>query len=197
MPSLLSLWKTFAFKTQTFKLFWPLWLHCLLLLLDKSHVISKLLLKSLNKCVTVVALSISPDLVNISTLTLVDQVWLSLKKLFTSNSLHFTPYFFCFEKNHFISLTFVDFLGVTGNGKLLLVHGYCANGNPFTASDFTNYLEFNDPNANRNLDTFANLILDFAEKNSVDSYSIVAHSQVFPTIYYIYWFYREDLPLCI
>lgn len=63
------------------------------------------------------------------------------------------------------------------NHKLLLVHGYCADGPPYSQSDFTDYVVFDDPYANRNLQEFAELILKVAQDNKVDVFSIVAHSQ--------------------
>jgi len=62
-------------------------------------------------------------------------------------------------------------------GKVILVHGYCSDGTPFSESDFTNYAVFRDPNANRNLDEFANLIINFANAQGIASFSIIGHSQ--------------------
>eukprot|EP00817_Percolomonadidae_sp_ATCC50343_P006788 CAMPEP_0117422914 /NCGR_PEP_ID=MMETSP0758-20121206/3672_1 /TAXON_ID=63605 /ORGANISM="Percolomonas cosmopolitus, Strain AE-1 (ATCC 50343)" /LENGTH=614 /DNA_ID=CAMNT_0005205847 /DNA_START=360 /DNA_END=2204 /DNA_ORIENTATION=- len=62
--------------------------------------------------------------------------------------------------------------------KLILSHGYCAEGSPFPAEDFNkeNNVElFDDPNANRNNDDFAIRLGTFAE--AFDSFSVVAHSQ--------------------
>lgn len=63
------------------------------------------------------------------------------------------------------------------SAKLLLIHGYCSDAHAWPISDFENALVFSDPNANRNLDEFANLIIKFAEDNGVQAYSVVAHSQ--------------------
>lgn len=63
------------------------------------------------------------------------------------------------------------------NRKLLIVHGYCADGPPFSSEDFTDYIFFNDPLANRNLQLFAEMIVSLARDNKVDVFSIVAHSQ--------------------
>lgn len=59
--------------------------------------------------------------------------------------------------------------------KLLLVHGYCAAGNPFSEEDFTNYEAFLDPSQSRSNDEFAKLIAEFAQDFS--SVSIIGHSQ--------------------
>jgi hypothetical protein len=49
-----------------------------------------------------------------------------------------------------------------GSGKIILVHGYCSSGDAFPVEDFTDYLVFNDPEQNRDLDEFANLVMSFA-----------------------------------
>jgi len=63
------------------------------------------------------------------------------------------------------------------NGKKILVHGYCSDALAWPADDFTDYIYFSDPNANRKIDEFARLVMDFANSSDVDSYSIIAHSQ--------------------
>lgn len=59
--------------------------------------------------------------------------------------------------------------------KVLLIHGYCSNNNPFTTSDFTNFVEFLDAKQSRSNDEFAQLIAKLA--SNYDSVSLVAHSQ--------------------
>lgn len=65
---------------------------------------------------------------------------------------------------------------VVGGHNLLLVHGYCAGGNPWPLSDFSGAIEiFSDPEANRSHDEFALLIKALAD--TTKSSGIVAHSQ--------------------
>lgn len=65
---------------------------------------------------------------------------------------------------------------VAGGHNLLLIHGYCAGGNPWPVSDFSGGLEiFGDPNANRSHDEFALLIKALGDGSK--SYGTVAHSQ--------------------
>jgi len=72
-------------------------------------------------------------------------------------------------------------------GKVVLVHGYCAVGNPFTTSSFTDYLVFSDPNKNRHNDEFALLIKSFIEPYG--KVSFVAHSQGGHATLHLYTFY--------
>lgn len=63
-----------------------------------------------------------------------------------------------------------------GNGnKLVVSHGYCANGNPWSAEDFTDHVVFEDYEQNRSNDEFAQLLRKFSE--DFDGISLVAHSQ--------------------
>jgi len=39
-------------------------------------------------------------------------------------------------------------------GKIVLIHGYCASGNPFSTTNFQNFIVFSDPQANRGTDAF-------------------------------------------
>ncbi len=60
--------------------------------------------------------------------------------------------------------------------RLFLVHGYCADGNPFPQGDFSGALSvFADPAANRGHDAFAQTIL--VQGAPMKSYGVVAHSQ--------------------
>eukprot|EP01080_Neovahlkampfia_damariscottae_P005438 gene5438-9251_t len=63
-----------------------------------------------------------------------------------------------------------------GKGKIVLTHGYCAGGNPFTTDKFENFVAFNDPSANRAIDDFALLLKSFIEPHK-EGVSFVAHSQ--------------------
>ncbi|MFI4854813.1 MAG: hypothetical protein ACIAQF_07545, partial [Phycisphaerales bacterium JB065] len=64
---------------------------------------------------------------------------------------------------------------VAGGHNLLLVHGYCADGNPWPLSDYTGALEiFSDPNSSRSHDEFALLIKAVAD--TTKSSGVVAHS---------------------
>ncbi|KAL9657411.1 hypothetical protein ABK040_014398 [Willaertia magna] len=63
----------------------------------------------------------------------------------------------------------------SNNHKVVLVHGYCSGYTPFTESDFSNYVIFSDPEANRNNDEFARLVLEVS--NQFNSVSFVSHSQ--------------------
>ena len=76
-------------------------------------------------------------------------------------------------------------------GKLMLVHGYCAGGNPFPTSQFSNYIVFSDPNKNRTHDQFANLIKNFGA--AYPSFGIVAHSQGGAASLHLYTYYWSGL----
>lgn len=62
-------------------------------------------------------------------------------------------------------------------GKIVLVHGYCSGGNPFTESDFTDIIVYHDPNANKPTDVFAQELKEFIEPYISEGVSFVAHSQ--------------------
>ncbi len=72
-------------------------------------------------------------------------------------------------------------------GKVMLIHGYCAGGNPFPVSQFTNYAVFNDPNQSRTHDQFANLIRNFGAQ--FPSFGAVAHSQGGAASLHLYTYY--------
>ena len=58
----------------------------------------------------------------------------------------------------------------------MLVHGYCTKSpGPFTRSHFTDAVYFEDYSANRKLDQFANMVMQFGEQ--FPSFSVVSHSQ--------------------
>ncbi|GAM21029.1 hypothetical protein SAMD00019534_042040 [Acytostelium subglobosum LB1] len=84
----------------------------------------------------------------------------------------------------------------TGNGKLILVHGYCAKLDPFTLGDFENYASFRDFSQNRPTDTFAKMIADFAA-NLTDGFSLVSHSQGGLASLHLATFYHSYLDLSL
>ncbi len=60
--------------------------------------------------------------------------------------------------------------------RLLLVHGYCSGGNPFTTSHFTGDVGvFADVDQNRTHDSFAQVLL--AQGSAMKSFGVAAHSQ--------------------
>lgn len=60
--------------------------------------------------------------------------------------------------------------------RLMLVHGYCSDGNPFTVSQFSGDLaEFIDAGQNRSHDEFAQQML--AQGSAMKSFGVAAHSQ--------------------
>ncbi len=76
-------------------------------------------------------------------------------------------------------------------GKLMLVHGYCAGGNPFPTSQFSSNIVFSDPNQSRSHDQFANLIKNFGA--AYPSFGIVAHSQGGAASLHLYTYYWSGL----
>ncbi|EFA77167.1 conditioned medium factor [Heterostelium album PN500] len=82
----------------------------------------------------------------------------------------------------------------TGNGKLMLVHGYCANGNPFSTEDYTNWVAFEDPQENRPTNTFAQMVGEFGEAIT-DGFSIVGHSQGGLVALHLATYYHSNLDL--
>lgn len=81
---------------------------------------------------------------------------------------------------------------LAGGHNLLLVHGYCAGGNPWPLSDYTGALEiFSDPNANRSHDQFALLIKALAD--TTKSAGVVAHSQGGCASLHLYTYYFSAL----
>jgi len=81
----------------------------------------------------------------------------------------------------------------TAGGKVILVHGYCSNGDAWPVEDFTDYVVFKDPQANRDLDSFANLLMQFGSNQGLSSYSIVAHSQGGMTALHLASYYWSGL----
>jgi len=77
--------------------------------------------------------------------------------------------------------------------RVLLVHGYCTNSNPFSTEDFTNFAEFLDSKQSRSNDEFAQLIAKFGAEYS--SISVVAHSQGGPAALHLlnnYWSHLDN-----
>merc|ERR1711974_292449 len=61
---------------------------------------------------------------------------------------------------------------------LALIHGYCAQSNPFSANDFTQKSVFlGGLGQNLSHDQFAKAILAWEAENAWDCFAIVAHSQ--------------------
>lgn len=80
----------------------------------------------------------------------------------------------------------------TGSHALMLVHGYCSDGAPFPAAQFTGALaQFSDPYAARSNDEFAQLIAGFGA--SFKSYGSVCHSQGGLASLHLYAFYWSGL----
>lgn len=67
----------------------------------------------------------------------------------------------------------------TNGGKIVVSHGYCAKGNPFTSApgDWTDVLFFADPLQGRSHDAFAQQVVKFAESQGLSSFSFFGHSQ--------------------
>ena len=81
---------------------------------------------------------------------------------------------------------------VAGGHNLMLVHGYCAGGNPWPSADFSGSLEvFSDPNQNRSHDEFANLL--FSLGSGSKSFGIIAHSQGGAAALHLWTYYFSGL----
>jgi hypothetical protein len=76
-------------------------------------------------------------------------------------------------------------------GKILLVHGYCADGNPFTTDHFTDAAVFSDPSQSRSNDAFAQLVGQRMEDTGATS--IAAHSQGGPAALHLLAYYHSGL----
>ncbi|MEM1453032.1 MAG: choice-of-anchor X domain-containing protein [Planctomycetota bacterium] len=85
-----------------------------------------------------------------------------------------------------------DVLPRLPNPGLVLVHGYCAGGNPWPNADFSQpKFGFSDPGQNRSHDEFANLIV--SQASAYTSYGIVGHSQGGPAALHLLTFYQSPL----
>lgn len=81
---------------------------------------------------------------------------------------------------------------VAGGHNLLLVHGYCADGNPWPPGNFSGAIEvFSDPEANRSHDQFALLLKALAD--TTKSSGVVAHSQGGCAALHLYTYYFSAL----
>ncbi len=81
---------------------------------------------------------------------------------------------------------------VSPGHQLLLVHGYCSGGNPFTVSHFTGDVSiFDDPNQSRTLDAFAQLLL--SQGSAAKSFGVVGHSQGPMAALHLYTYYWSGL----
>eukprot|EP01119_Soliformovum_irregulare_P007176 TRINITY_DN1957_c0_g1_i1.p1 TRINITY_DN1957_c0_g1~~TRINITY_DN1957_c0_g1_i1.p1 ORF type:complete len:654 (-),score=206.29 TRINITY_DN1957_c0_g1_i1:114-2075(-) len=60
---------------------------------------------------------------------------------------------------------------------LMMVHGYCSDGNPFPTQHFTNAAFFSKPKANLSNQNFTKEVAAYAATLSMDAYSIIGHSQ--------------------
>lgn len=79
-----------------------------------------------------------------------------------------------------------------GGHRLLLVHGYCSGGNPFTASHYSGDIaQFSDPNVSRSHDAFALEILN--QTAPMKSFGVAAHSQGAMAALHLYTFYFSGL----
>lgn len=81
-------------------------------------------------------------------------------------------------------------VGVGGH-RLLLVHGYCSDGNPFPVSDFGDAAVFHDPGVSRSHDAFALEML--AQTQSLKSFGVAAHSQGAMAALHLYTFYFSPM----
>eukprot|EP01132_Coremiostelium_polycephalum_P002733 gene2733-3392_t len=82
----------------------------------------------------------------------------------------------------------------SGNGKLVLVHGYCADDNPWPIEDFTNAVQFEDFDENRSNDEFAKMVGDFGAQFT-DGFSIIGHSQGGTQALHLLTYYHSGLDL--
>ncbi len=86
---------------------------------------------------------------------------------------------------------------VAATSTLLLVHGYCAQYHPFAdkLSLFTNGLLFNDLDASRTNDAFAQEIAAFVTAQALPSFGAVAHSQGGLAMLHLHAYYWTNLEL--
>lgn len=76
--------------------------------------------------------------------------------------------------------------------NLMLVHGYCAGGNPWPTGQFASPIDiFGDPNQSRSNDAFAQLI--GAQSQDSKSFGVIAHSQGGLAALHLYTFYWSGL----
>ena len=82
---------------------------------------------------------------------------------------------------------------VNSAGAIVLVHGYCADHPPFPSAHFTNPVVFSDLEQNRDIDTFARLLISFTANRGLQRFSIVAHSQGGMAALHMLTFYNTPL----
>ncbi|MFK7759707.1 MAG: hypothetical protein AB8C13_07160 [Phycisphaerales bacterium] len=76
--------------------------------------------------------------------------------------------------------------------RLMLIHGYCSSGNPFTTSHFSGDTAiFADPNQSRSHDEFALQIL--SQSAPMKSFGVVGHSQAGMGALHLFTFYWSGL----
>jgi hypothetical protein len=71
--------------------------------------------------------------------------------------------------------------------KVIVAHGYCSEGTPFSAEDFPGAMIFLDKKANRDHDTFALMLGEFGKDTA--SFSVIGHSQGGPAALHLLTFY--------
>ncbi|MFK7884414.1 MAG: hypothetical protein AB8F26_09575 [Phycisphaerales bacterium] len=82
--------------------------------------------------------------------------------------------------------------GTPPGHRLLLVHGYCSGGNPFTTSQFSGDIAlFSDANQNRSNDQFALQIL--SQASPMKSFGVAGHSQGGLAALHLYTFYWSGM----
>ncbi|MEM9372543.1 MAG: hypothetical protein AAGA55_02770 [Planctomycetota bacterium] len=82
--------------------------------------------------------------------------------------------------------------GVLPGHRLLLVHGYCSGGNPFTTSHFSGDIAvFSDIDQNRSHDAFALQIL--SQTSPMKSFGVAGHSQGGMAALHLYTFYWSGM----
>ena len=82
---------------------------------------------------------------------------------------------------------------VNSAGAIVLVHGYCADHPPFPSAHFTNPVVFSDLEQNRDIDTFARLLISFTANRGLQRFSIVGHSQGGMAALHMLTFYNTPL----
>jgi pimeloyl-ACP methyl ester carboxylesterase len=87
----------------------------------------------------------------------------------------------------------------TNGGKLIMLHGYCADKNPWQVypEDWTDALYFLNAKANMPHDDYAQRILAFATQNDVSSFGLVGHSQGGIVTLHTYNYYATGLDLAV
>ena len=76
-------------------------------------------------------------------------------------------------------------------GKLILVHGYCAQERTFPESDFTDVAYFEDFKQSRTTDEFARLIQEFGDQ--FESFGLASHSHGGAASLHLYTYYESGL----